>query len=63
MYKFIPYDEYLSSSYLTSHPHARVNTEKTEVVLSCSTHDNCKCVTHKEALEHIDTNWAKEEDK
>ena len=61
MYKFIPYDEYLSSSYLTSHPHARVNTEKTEVVLSCSTHDNCKCVTHKEALAHIDTNWAKEE--
>lgn len=61
MYKFIGYDEYKTSGYLTSHPYARVNIEEAEVVLSCNAHgDNCNCLTHKQALEHIDANWQKQ---
>jgi len=57
MYKFISYDEYLSSDYSTLHPNARVNLEQTEVVLSCSTHHDCSCLTHEQAMEYITENW------
>lgn len=58
MYRFISYDEYLNSTYLLSHPNARVNIEKTEVVLSCNNHgDGCDCLSHEEAIEHVSINW------
>lgn len=79
MYKFIPYEEYMEteevigeegnvttvrvSPYATTHPHASINIEKTEVVLSCSEHTNgCGCLSHAEAIKHIDTNWEKAEE-
>ena len=77
-YKFISYAEYSKtetqldeegnpievhvSPYWFSHPNARVNIEKTEVVLSCNHHsDVCTCVTREQALDYIDKNWQKEE--
>ena len=63
MYKFITYDEYINSDYITSHPNARVNAAQTEVVLSCNNHEApCSCVTHKQALTHINTNWTESEE-
>lgn len=60
MYKFIPYDEYMNSDYVTSHPNARVNAAKTEVVLSCNNHEApCSCITHAEAVTYIAANWTK----
>jgi hypothetical protein len=76
MYKFIPYEEYIAteevtdeegnvsvihtSPYWTSHSHARVNYEQTEVVLSCSSHtETCDCISKEEAHAHIDANWVK----
>jgi hypothetical protein len=57
-YKFISYSDYIDSDYALSHPNARVNEDRTEVVLSCSTHDNCNCLTQEQAALHIKTNWA-----
>jgi hypothetical protein len=76
MYKFISYDEYMEteevvdeegnsttvriSPYAASHQHARVNIERTEVVLSCNSHtEGCGCLTHAETLKYIDENWEK----
>jgi len=73
MYKFLTYDEWTATETVTDeegneveqrtcssfyvHPKARVNYEKTEVVVSC----NCGDGTHtrEEALSHIEANWAK----
>jgi hypothetical protein len=47
-----------TSPYRYSHSHARVNYEKTEVVLSLNYHtDDCDCLTHKQANQYIDSQW------
>ena len=57
-YKFMPYAEYIASSYVLSHPNARANEGNTEVVLSCNSHVNCECLTQEQASLYIKTNWA-----
>ena len=78
-YKFIPFSEYSATlplenregviedvkicTYAYSQSKARVNLERTEVVLSCTSgHGNsCDCLTHKDALERINTTWQQAE--
>ena len=61
MYKFGTLEEY-NDNFKESHPHARINEENTEVVLSCNTHENnCDCVTHEQAVNHIKSNWKQTE--
>ena len=63
MYKFISYEDWIAKvdgvrtcpSYYV-HPNARVNYEKTEVVVSCNCGDGT--YTHAQALARIGT-WVK----
>ena len=55
MYKFITYEEW-ENSYKDSHPHARANPEKTEVVLTVNDHSEiseAQCVGHEEAFSRV----------
>ena len=63
MYKFITYEEW-EDSYKESHPDARCNPEKTEVVLTinaCNHEDTDSCIDHEAALAVV-SNWTIEED-
>ena len=61
MYRFLSLEEYETSPLKDKHPRPRVSLDKTEVVISTNYHDkDCNCLTHQEAIDHINNNWPEE---
>ena len=63
MYKFITYKEW-EDFHKESHPHARANQEKTEVVLTINNYSKIsksQCVDHEEAFKRVSA-WAVSEE-